>query len=87
MGLNIKNDEAERLARRLAELTGESVTRAITVAVRERLERVQGSDRAAAAHRAERIRQISRDASARWVEPYRTGAHGDMLYDERGLPH
>ena len=39
MSLNIKNDETCRLARELAQLTGESMTGAITVALRERLER------------------------------------------------
>ena len=40
--LNIKDSEADRLARELARLTGETITRAVTVAVRERLERVGG---------------------------------------------
>ena len=39
MSLNIKNEETCRLARELAELTGETITGAITVALRERLER------------------------------------------------
>ena len=39
MSLNIKNEETYRLAHELAELTGESVTTAVTEAVRERLER------------------------------------------------
>ena len=39
MSLNIKNDEACRLAGELAQLTGETMTGAITVALRERLER------------------------------------------------
>ena len=39
MSLNIKNDETCRLARELAQLTGESMTGAITAALRERLER------------------------------------------------
>jgi antitoxin VapB len=38
MALNIKNAEAERLARALAQATGESLTEAVTVALRERLE-------------------------------------------------
>ena len=41
MGLNIKNEETHRLAVQLAELTGETVTKAVTVAIRERIERVQ----------------------------------------------
>ncbi|MCE2494392.1 MAG: type II toxin-antitoxin system VapB family antitoxin [Alphaproteobacteria bacterium] len=39
MGLNIKSEETCRLARELAQLTGEAKTGAITVALRERLER------------------------------------------------
>ena len=39
MSLNIKNEETCRLAAELAELTGETKTGAITVALRERLER------------------------------------------------
>ncbi len=39
MALNIKNAETCNLARELAELTGETMTGAITVALRERLER------------------------------------------------
>ncbi len=39
MSLNIKNKEACRLAGELARLTGETMTGAITVALKERLER------------------------------------------------
>ena len=39
MALSIKTDEADRLARQLARLTGETMTSAVTVALRERLER------------------------------------------------
>ena len=85
MSLNIKNQEAERLARQLAATTGESVTRAVTVAVRERLERVGPGDRDAASARAARMREIAADAAGRWREPYRSGDHGDLLYDEAGL--
>jgi len=37
MGILIKNPEAERAVRELAELTGESLTTAVEIAVRERL--------------------------------------------------
>ena len=86
MSLNIKNSEAEGLARELAAATGESVTRAVTVAVRERLDRVRHQSADATAERTVRIRQIARDAADRWVEPYRSSDHGDLLYDESGLP-
>lgn len=39
MALSIKTDEADRLARNLARLTGETMTQAVTQALRERLER------------------------------------------------
>jgi antitoxin VapB len=43
MALNIKDDQTDRLVRELASETGESLTTAVTVAVRERLERVRGA--------------------------------------------
>ena len=39
MALNIKDRDADRLARQLARLTGEDITGAVQAAVRERLER------------------------------------------------
>jgi antitoxin VapB len=45
MGMNIKNKEAYRLTKQLAKLTGESLTTAVTEAVRERLDRVHGGPR------------------------------------------
>jgi antitoxin VapB len=41
MALSIKTDEADALARALAAATNESLTQAVTVALRERLERVR----------------------------------------------
>jgi antitoxin VapB len=45
MPLNIKDPEADRLARELAAETGESLTAAISTALRERLDRVRGQPR------------------------------------------
>ena len=83
MGLNIKSEEAHRLARELASLTGESLTAAVTVAVRERLNRVRGDHDTGLA---ERLLAIGRDAAKRLKEPYRSADHADLLYDENGLP-
>ena len=47
MSLNIKNEETYRLVRELADLTGESMTGAVTEAVRERLKRIKSDCRAA----------------------------------------
>ncbi len=41
MGISIKTEETEKMARRLAELTGESLTEAVSQSIRERLERVE----------------------------------------------
>ena len=84
MGLNIKNDETCRLARELAQLTGESMTGAITVALRERLERETRQRDATALKRD--IRAIA-ERCARNLKPGPSAVeHGDFLYDERGLP-
>ena len=83
MSLNIKRDETHRLARELARLTGESVTAAVTAAVRERLDRVR---RGEAVGLADRLLAIGKDCAARLKEPFRSADHGDLLYDERGLP-
>jgi antitoxin VapB len=42
MPLNIKNPEADRLARALAQKTGESITQAVIRALEERLVRTDG---------------------------------------------
>ena len=83
MGLNIKNEETHRLARELSQLTGESMTDAVTEAVRERLDRLR---RERSIGLADRLLAIGRDCAARLKEPYRFADHGDLLYDERGLP-
>jgi antitoxin VapB len=83
MGLNIKNDETYRLVQKLAKYTGESMTTAITIAVRERLDRVMGSRQPSLAAR---LMAIGKDCATHLKEPYRTIDHGDLLYDERGLP-
>lgn len=83
MGMNIKNKEAYELTKQLAKLTGESLTTAVTQAVRERLDRV-GRERGQ--NLADRLLVIGRDCAAHLKKPYRTIDHGEMLYDERGLP-
>jgi antitoxin VapB len=83
VSLNIKNDETNRLAHELAEVAGESLTTAVTVAVRERLERLQRRKREPLA---ERLLQIGKDCAAHLKEPFLTVEHGDLLYDDKGLP-
>jgi antitoxin VapB len=84
MSLNIKNEETYRLARELAELTGESMTGAVTQAVRERLERLRSSG--VETGMAERIRALAADMRARLPDDFFAVEHGDLLYDDDGLP-
>ena len=83
MGLNIKNDETCRLVEELAKLTGETLTGAVTQAVRERLDRLH---RERGGRLADRLLLIGKDCAARLKEPFRSADHGDLLYDRRGLP-
>jgi antitoxin VapB len=83
MGLNIKNEETHRRVRQLARLTGESMTAAVDKAVRERLERVRKTKNGGLA---ERLLKIGRECAAHMKEPYLSIDHGEMLYDEKGLP-
>lgn len=39
MALNIKDPEADRLARRVADMTGETITRTVVIALKEKLAR------------------------------------------------
>jgi antitoxin VapB len=82
MSLNIKNPEAHDLAVELAHLTGESMTKAVTEAIRERLKR----------------EKRKRDEDKLFVElmeiaeqcaayPRRDDRSlEEFLYDEQGLP-
>ena len=83
MSLNIKNEKTHRMARELARLTGESMTAAVNEAIRERLERVRGTSKQ---DTLERIMKIAEECGRLWKEPYRSIDHGDLLYDEKGLP-
>jgi antitoxin VapB len=83
MSLNIKNEKTHRLVRELARATGESMTAAVDKAVQERLRRVQRTKKGTLT---ERLLQIGRECAAHMKEPYRSIDHGEMLYDEKGLP-
>jgi antitoxin VapB len=83
MALNIKDAKTDRLVRELAAETGESLTTAVTAAVRERLERLRG----AVPHeqRARVLTQIAARSAARPVADPRT-ADEIVGYDADGLP-
>ena len=84
MSLNIKNDETCRLAGELAGLTGETMTGAITVALRERLAREKRRRDVDA--RVQELHAIGQRCAHLVGERASSLEHGDLLYDERGLP-
>jgi antitoxin VapB len=82
MHLNIKNDEAHRLASELAELTGESLTSAVTLALRERLARERRR------RRTDRIAARLMMIGGKFASLPDTGRGPDEIlgYDQNGLP-
>jgi antitoxin VapB len=85
MSLNIKRSETHALAERVAKLTGETLTEAVTTALRERLARLEqsgGFDEALY----QRLKAIAAGCRKHMKEPWLSVEHGDLLYDERGLP-
>jgi antitoxin VapB len=79
--LNIKDPQAHRLAHAIAQETGETMTRAVTEALRERYERLQRRHGKASV---EELLAIADRAAALVKHPYLD--HADLLYDEHGLP-
>jgi antitoxin VapB len=93
--LNIKDAEATRLARELAELTGESQTEAVRRALAERLQRERAERNAHVARTEEearreferiwpKIQKIQESVRRRGLS--KKGLTDDDLYDEHGLP-
>ena len=82
MTLNIKDPQAHKLAKALQKETGESLTRVVTEALRERLERLRRK-RARKGLAAELLAIGRRYREAMKGPPI---DHGEFLYDERGLP-
>jgi antitoxin VapB len=79
--LNIKDPTAHRLAEAIAEATGETMTRAVTEALRERYERIQSRRGKATV---EELLAIADRAAAHVKRPYVD--HAELLYDDNGLP-
>jgi antitoxin VapB len=83
MALSIKHPEADRLARELAARTGETLTEAVVVALRERLARQTGRNRAVPLR--EELAEIRRRCASLPLLDDRTP--DEILgYDEHGLP-
>ena len=82
VALSIKSDEADRLARAVAAATGESLTDAVVLSLRERLERLQA---ARGLSLTDRVRRLQREARELEVGDSRT-AEEILGYDTDGLP-
>jgi antitoxin VapB len=83
MALNIKDPDADKLARTLAQETGETITEAVNVAVKERLERLRAGRRPRSL--ADELDEIALRCAALPVLDERP--EDDILgYDTEGLP-
>jgi antitoxin VapB len=81
MSLNIKDPEAHRLAQAISRATGESMTRVVTEALRERYAKIEHRKGRASVNE---LLAIADRAAAHVKRPY--AEHADLLYDENGLP-
>ena len=80
MALNIKDASIHEAVKQIARITGESQTQAVATAVNERLARLQTDDLAA------RILAIGHQTASRMSPETKLLDHGELLYDDRGLP-
>jgi len=82
MALNVKSAEADRLARELAAVAHESLTEAVTIALRERLDRIRNQQQSDVVARLGRL--------SGWYRalPVQDSRTPDEIigYDEHGLP-
>jgi antitoxin VapB len=81
MSLSIKDPEAHRLAQAISHATGESMTRVVTEALRERWNKIERKKGRASV---EELLLIAERAAANVKRPY--ADHAELLYDESGIP-
>lgn len=91
MGLNIKNPDVEADIRKLAELTGESLTSAVQGAVREKIDRLEHSEsrRETLEEHLAALRPLQEALKAQQLRPDDQRIARELiddLYDEHGLP-
>jgi antitoxin VapB len=85
MALSLKNPETERLAKELARATGESVTGAVTIALKERLERTEKAKKREG--RLEWLEELTKRTAPLLKDLPSSDKIGDLLFDkETGLP-
>jgi antitoxin VapB len=84
MPLSIKDEETDQLARAVSAATGETITEAVRNALRARLDSLTRQENRNA--KIEAMRRIGRDVGAHMRPPLSCTDHGELLYDEHGLP-
>ena len=85
MALNIRDPEVRRLAREVAEMTGETMTNAVKQALRDRLDRLKAERKPGRGERAALLMEFGRRFSQLPVEDPRP-VDEILDYDENGLP-
>jgi antitoxin VapB len=87
VALSIKNDEAERVVRELADHRGLSLVTAITQAAHETLERDRAQAQSGKQGLAARLMEIARETAPLMIDSRTSKELFDELYDdETGLP-
>jgi antitoxin VapB len=84
MAMNIKSTEAHQMAQELAQLRGTSITRAVTEALRESLDRERRRRREKSL--SAELLEIGKRCAMHIKKPARSRDHGTFLYNNKGLP-
>src|ERR1700744_1786397 len=84
MALSLKNPETERLAKELAQITGKSVTFAVTIALKERLDQLEKDKKREG--RLEWLEELTKRTAPLLKDLPPSDKIGDLLFDkETGL--
>lgn len=88
MPLNIKDEVVHAKAKRLAELTGTSITGAVGDAIERRLAEVEKTQETDRIRRLRAMEQVARRFAAGLPPGHGATStdHDELLYDEDGLP-
>jgi antitoxin VapB len=81
--LNIKSDHAYTVANKLSEMTGQSLTTVVTMALDQLLEREERARGREA--RIRKLRKLTAEIRERLGDPLPSSDHS-WLYDDNGLP-
>lgn len=86
MALNIKNPETYRLVKELADATGQTMTGAVTEAVRQQLEQLRSAGDDDVETRLARLLELAGEIRRGAPVGYFDQDFDSLLYDDTGLP-